>query len=444
MLRFVPRSALPPRFCLGALLCASPLLAQPAWAQPASVPEIRRSQPTSPLHGVLPGIDVLRANNFDVLRGKRVGLVTNQTGLARDGSSTIDVLFQARRLPAGPRLVALFGPEHGLRGTATAGASVSNGRDQKTGLPVYSLYGGSRRPSAQSSRNIDVWVFDMQEIGSRSYTFISTLGEVMAAAAKSRKPLVVLDRPNPIGDRVEGSTVAPGYFSFVSPFPIPYCHGLTIGELARLVNERKYLPGGVPCRLSVVPMLGYKRGMAWSATGLPWIRTSPNIPRSDSPYFYAATGIVGELSALSIGIGTDFPFQLAGAPGLDALRLKSELESRRLSGLEFGAARWTPRSGVYSGRECTGVQLFVTDAGKAELTRLNFELMDAVRKIGGARFGSGRWFTGREQTHMFDLVCGSDRFRRLFVGGASANTLWREWNRGAQSFRAGRARFLMY
>lgn len=425
--------------------CALLLCASSALAQPASVPEIRRSQPTSPLHGVLPGIDVLRANGFDILRGKRVGLVTNQTGRARDGQSTIDVLFQARSLPNGPKLVALFGPEHGLRGAATAGASVSNGRDEKTGLPVYSLYGSSRRPSQAASRGIDVWVFDMQEIGSRSYTFISTLGEVMAAAAQSRKPLVVLDRPNPIGgDRVEGSTVSPGFRSFVSPFPIPYCHGLTIGELARLVNERKYLPGGVPCQLSVVPMLGYTRTMPWPATGLPWVRTSPNIPRADSPYFYAATGIVGELSALSIGIGTDFPFQLAGAPGLDAVRLQSELKRRRLAGLEFRAAHWTPRGGVYAGRECRGVQIFVADAARAQLTRLNFELMDAARQVGGARFGSSRWFSQRDKAHMFDLVCGSDRFRRLFAQGASANTLWSEWNRGAASFRAGRARFLMY
>jgi uncharacterized protein YbbC (DUF1343 family) len=409
------------------------------------VPQIERSQPDSPLRGVLPGIDVLSANNFDILRGKRIGLVTNQTGRARDGQSTIDVLFAARRLPGGPKLVALFGPEHGLRGTVGAGASVSNGRDMQTGLPVYSLYGSSKRPSAAASRGIDVWVFDMQEIGSRSYTYISTLGEVMAHAAKTRKPLVVLDRPNPIrGDRIEGSTVSAGFKSFVSPFPIPYCHGLTMGELAQLVNARKYLPSGVPCQLRVVPMLGYSRAMTWPATGLPWVKTSPNIPRQDSPYFYAATGIVGELSALSIGIGTPFPFQLAGAPGLDAARLESVLKARRLAGFDFRAARWTPRSGVHAGRECSGVQIFVTDTGRAELTRLNFELMDAARRIGGARFASSRWFAGREQSRMFDLVCGSDRFRRLFLGGASADTLWRQWNSGAAAFRASRARYLLY
>jgi len=425
--------------------CASLLAASPVLAQPASIPEIRHSQPSSPLHGVLTGIDVLRANGFNVLRGKRVGLVTNQTGRTRDGQSTIDVLFDARLQPGGPRLVALFGPEHGLRGTVGAGARVSNGRDEKTGLPVFSLYGSSRRPSLAMSRGIDVWVFDMQEIGSRSYTFISTLGEVMAAAARSRKPLVVLDRPNPIGgNRVEGSSVAPGFASFVSPFPIPYCHGLTMGELAQLVNARKYLPGGVPCQLTVVPMLGYSRAMQWPQTGLSWVRTSPNIPRQDSPYFYAATGIVGELSLLSIGIGTAFPFQLAGAPGLDALRLEGELKARRLRGLEFRAARWTPRAGAYSGRECRGVQVFITDAPRAELTRLNFELMDAARKVGGARFGSSRWFAERGKARMFDLVCGSDRFRRLFLAGAGANVLWREWNRGAQAFRAGRTRFLLY
>ncbi len=425
--------------------CSVLLASAPLWAQPASVPEIRHAQPSSPLRGVLTGIDVLRANNFNILRGKRVGLVTNQTGRTRDGQSTIDVLFEARRLPGGPQLVALFGPEHGLRGTVGAGAHVANGRDARTGLPVYSLYGSSRRPSAAMSRGIDVWVFDMQEIGSRSYTFISTLGEVMTAAARSRKPLVVLDRPNPIGgNRVEGSSVAPGFRSFVSPFPIPYCHGLTMGELAQLVNGRKYLPGGVQCQLRVVPMLGYKRTMEWSETGLSWVRTSPNIPRQDSPYFYAATGIVGELSPLSIGIGTAFPFQLAGAPGLDAVRFESELRRRGLAGVAFRAARWTPRGGAYSGRECEGVQLFITDTSRAQLSRLNFELMDAARKIGGARFSSSKWFVERDKARMFDLVCGSDRFRRLFLRGAGAGILWREWNREAQAFRSNRARFLLY
>jgi uncharacterized protein YbbC (DUF1343 family) len=432
-----------------AVLCAF----APAWvqvlaptrvhAQPAEVPILERAQPSSALRGVVAGIDVLRANNFDVLRGMRVGLVTNQTGVTRGGESSIDVLFAARRLPKGPRLTALFGPEHGIRGVAVAGAHVRSGRDARTGLPIYSLYGSSRRPSPTALKNLDAVVFDMQEIGSRSYTYISTLGEVMAACAKAGKLLVVLDRPNPIGgERIEGSRAR--LLSFVSPYPIPYCHGLTIGELARLVNGRKYLPGGVPCRLRVVPMLGYARRMTWPQNGLPWVRTSPNIPRQDSPYFYAATGIVGELSAISIGIGTDVPFQVAGAPGVDARRMASELSRRRLPGLEFRPVAWKPSKGVFAGRSCRGVQVFVTDTQRAPLTRVNFEIMDVLRRMEPARFASRRWFVGAGKAKMFDMVCGTDRVRRLFLSGADATRLWEEWNREAASFRSLRRPYLQY
>ena len=294
-------------------------------------------------------------------------------------------------------------------------------------------------------KTLDVLVFDMQDIGSRSYTYISTLGEVMAACAKAHKPLIVLDRPNPIGgNRVEGSSAQFSFLSFVSPYPIAYCHGLTMGEVATLINARKYLPGKVPCVLQVVKMRGYARSMTWNETGLPWIATSPNIPRADSPFYYAATGIVGELSMLSIGIGTPYQFQVAGAPNVDARRLEQELTRRKLPGIEFRAAQWTPKSGTYARRNCQGVQVIVTDMKTAQLTRVNFELMDALRKIEGQRFAAAKWFPSASKTKMFDLVCGTSEMRHAFLQGENGTQLWARWNSGRANFANWRRKYLLY
>lgn len=402
-----------------------------ALAPAAPLAPVAAQSTSRPLTGVLPGIDVLRLNNFDILRGKRVGLVTNQTGITRDGQSTIDVLFRA----PGVKLRALFGPEHGLRGVAVAGAHVKNGRDARTGLPIYSLYGSTRRPSSSMLRGLDAIVFDMQDIGSRSYTYISTLGEVMKACARSKVLCVVLDRPNPIGgNRIEGNM--PRRLSFVCPFPIPYCHGLTMGELAKLINGKGW--AGSRIQLRVVPMIGYKRDMTWRETGLPWIATSPNIPYAESATAYAATGIVGELSALSIGIGTNTQFMIAGAPGLDARRLEIELKRRRLPGLDFRAVQWVPSRGAHARKTCSGVQIVVTDMQRAPLSRVNFEIMDVVRKI----TPSIKFFS--RGAKMFDTVCGTPGIRQMFQSGKSSSHIWAAWNRGAAGFSVARKAYLLY
>ena len=369
---------------------------------------------------VLPGIDVLAARDFDVLRGKRVGLVTNQTGRTRDGRSTIDVLRAAPKV----KLVALFAPEHGVRGEIAAGRSVKTYRDQTTGLPVYSLYGGTKRPTPQMLRGVDVLVFDIQDIGSRSYTFISTMGECMKSCVASKIPYVILDRPNPVGPRSEGRLARKS--SFVSPYPIPYRHGLTMGELARWLNARR----GQTCKLTVVPMKNYKRDMTWRDTGLTWIATSPNIPRADSPFFYAATGILGELPGLSIGIGTSRPFELAGAPGLDANALVRELNKRDIAGWDFKAVSWTPTKGRYAGKTCNGVQLIVADPVRAASTRINFELWAATRKV-APRIN---FFANSNQNRMFDLVCGTPQMRALMQKNTGINRLLQVWNGDAAAW----------
>ncbi len=369
---------------------------------------------------VAPGINTLAARNFDILQGKRVGLVTNQTGKTRDGRATIDVLRTAR----GVQLVALYAPEHGVRGEVAAGKSVATYRDKATGLPVYSLYGGTKRPTAQMLRGIDVLVFDIQDIGSRSYTFIATMGECMKACVSQRIPYVILDRPNPVGERSEGKLAQ--QFSFVSPYPIPYRHGLTMGELAQWLNARR----GLTCKLTVVPMSGYKRAMTWRDTGLNWTPSSPNIPRADSPFFYAATGILGELPGLSIGIGTSRPFELAGAPGLDAGALVRELNKRNISGWEFEAVSWKPQGGRYSGKTCSGVQLIVADPARADSTRINFELWAAARKVAPQI----NFFANSSQNRMFDLVCGTPQMRALMQKNTGIDRLLQVWNGDAAAW----------
>lgn len=369
---------------------------------------------------VLPGIDVLAARQFDILRGKKVGLVTNHTGLSRDGRATIDILRAAPNV----KLVALYAPEHGVRGEITAGAHVKTYRDKTTGLPVYSLYGATRKPNAAMLRGVQVLLFDIQDIGSRSYTFIATMGECLKACAENKIPFVVLDRPNPIGGAIEGNIAQE--FSFVCPFPIPYRHGLTMGELARWLNAKR----GNRCALTVVPMQNYRRFMAWDDTGLRWMRTSPNIPRSTSPFFYAATGIIGELSALSIGIGTPWQFEVAGAPGIDARVLEKELTKRHLPGVDFRAASWKPDKGVHAGKTCNGVQVIVTDVQRAQLTRLNFEIYDAVHRVAPKI----QFWDSAERNSMFDKVCGTNQIRRLMRNGKSSAEIWTVWNSGAIRF----------
>jgi len=379
---------------------------------------------------VLPGIDVLAARDFVPLRGKRVGLVTNQTGRTRDGRATIDVL----RAAPGVKLIALFAPEHGVRGEIPAGAAVKSYRDRVTGLPVFSLFGATRQPTAAMLRGVQILVFDLQEIGSRSYTYLATLTKCMDACAAHKIPLVVLDRPNPLGGAVEGNL--PARFSFVCPFSIPYRHGLTIGEIARLFNAR-HTP---KCALTVVPLQNYRHSLTWEETGLTWLHTSPNIPYERSPYFYEATGLLGELPALSIGIGTPWPFEVVGAPGLDGYALEAELKGRGLQGWDFRAASWTPASGRFAGRLCTGVELHLTDEKRAELTRINFEIFDAVRRIAPRL----QFFNSARHNKMFDAVCGTGEVRRRMSSGQSAAALWRYWNGGAAPFAKQAAPFRLY
>jgi uncharacterized protein YbbC (DUF1343 family)/CubicO group peptidase (beta-lactamase class C family) len=334
-------------------------------------------EPRPPAPPVLSGIDVLRADGFAPLRGKRIGLVTNHTGRARDGATTIDVLFGAKDV----KLVALFSPEHGIRGTLDE--KVASTTDQKTGLAIHSLYGETRRPTAEMLEGLDVLVIDLQDIGARFYTYTTTMAYVMEEAAKRRLPVVVLDRPNPInGFQIEGPSLDKTQLGFTGYFaPMPIRHGLTLGELARLFNgENK-----IGADLIVVPARNWERGEWFDETGLPWINPSPNMRNLIQATVYPGIGAI-ETTNLSVGRGTDTPFEQVGAPWIDGPALSDALNARRIPGVRFYPVRFTPSSSKYAGEECQGVFLIVTDRASLRPVRLGVEIAAMAHKMYGAKF----------------------------------------------------------
>jgi uncharacterized protein YbbC (DUF1343 family)/CubicO group peptidase (beta-lactamase class C family) len=336
------------------------------------------------------GIDVLRADGFGPLRGKRVGLVTNHTGTTRDGASTIDVLHRAKDV----KLVALFSPEHGIRGTVDD--RVASSTDEKTGLPIHSLYGETRRPTAVMLDGLDVLVIDLQDIGARFYTYTTTMAYVLEEAAKRRLPVVVLDRPNPIdGFQIEGPALDKTQTGFTGYFPpMPIRHGLTIGELARLFNgENK-----IGADLTVIAAQNWRRDAWFDETGLPWINPSPNMRNLIQATLYPGIGAI-ETTNLSVGRGTDTPFEQLGAPWIDATVLADALNARRIPGIRFYPVRFTPTSSKYAGQECQGVFLIVTDRATLRPVRLGVEVAALLHKLYGAAFeldAADRLFGSRE------------------------------------------------
>ena len=391
---------------------------------------------------VKPGIEVLREQGFASLAGKRVGLVTNPSGVDRNLKSTVDILFEAPEV----NLVALFGPEHGVRGDVYAGGKVNDSVDSKTGLPVYSLYGSTRKPTPEMLHGIDVVVYDIQDVGVRSYTYISTLGLVMEACAPLGVEVLVLDRPNPLGgNKIEGCYVEQPFNSFVSQYRIPYVYGLTVGELAVLINEEGLNRGQkgnqdpVKCKLSVVPMEGWKRSMVYEDTGLPWVLPSPNIPFDDSPMYYAASGICGELYGfMNIGVGYTLPFQVFGAAWLDPLKLKAELD--RLEGISFRPIWYKPFSGGQQGRLLAGLQFFFTDYDKARITEVQFHVMEAVAKL----YPDKKAFDVISGYGLFDKVCGTDYVRKTFCTGYRFDDIKDYWRKDEQSFRELSLKYHIY
>ncbi|SFE69136.1 exo-beta-N-acetylmuramidase NamZ family protein [Thermophagus xiamenensis] len=355
------------------------------------------------------GIEVLKNQNFLLLKGKKVGLITNPTGVDAGLKSTIDVLNEAPEVD----LVALFGPEHGVRGNVAAGEKVENLTDPATGLPVFSLYGKTRKPTPQMLSGIDALVYDIQDIGSRSYTYISTLGLAMEAAAENNIEFIVLDRPNPLGgNKFEGPLTEEAFTSFVSQFPIPYVHGFTVGELATFINNNHLLPNNLKCQLTVVKMEGWHRDMLFEETGLQWVPSSPHIPHAHSAYFYPVSGILGELYVFNIGVGYTLPFQTFATDWIDAGQLARNLNELKLPGIIFRPIHYKPYYSTYKGKEIQGVQVHLTNVQKAPLSLIQFYVLQEVHKLHPDK--NVFEMCDPSRLNMFDKVCGTDKVRKAF------------------------------
>jgi len=378
---------------------------------------------------VRPGIEVFLADVPTALRGKRVGLITNQSGIDRARRSDIDLIAQHPQL----KLVALLAPEHGIRGTAAAGAKVEDERDPKTGIPIYSLYKSEDRgPTAEMLRDVDVLVYDLQEVGGRTWTYVSTMALAMQAAAKKGIPFVVLDRPNPIGGEiVEGALLDPAFKSFVGMYPIPARHGLTVGELATLFNQQH----GIGADLIVIKASAWRRSEWLDQTGLPWVNPSPNL-RSLAALTSYPGSVYFEGTNLTEGRGTDRPFEQIGAPWLDAPAVAKVMNAMALPGVRFEAITMTvePTAAKFPGQTIPGLRFIVTDREAYRPVRSSLLLIDRIRRRHPSEFAWGK---------TIDRLTGSDKVR-LAVDAGRLDRLLEDWDREAAAFRASSQRFFLY
>jgi len=383
-----------------------------------------RNEGTASSVKVLTGIDVLERDNFKQLAGLRLGLVTNHTGRNREGRQTIDVLHKAPDV----KLVALFSPEHGIRGVADE--KVSDSKDEATGLPIYSLYGETRRPKPEQLKDLDALVYDIQDVGARFYTYISTLGYVLEEAAKAKLPVYVLDRPNPIdGVDVEGPVADSDKLSFTSYHTIPTRHGLTIGELAQLFNRQRNIGADV----RVIKMEGWRRSMWFDETNLTWINPSPNMRSLTEATLYPGIGLL-ETTNVSVGRGTDTPFEIVGAPWIQGDKLADYLNQRGIPGVRFVPLRFTPNASVFKDDQCNGVNIIITDRVAFRPLLTGIEMALALRQL----YPNDWKIDG-----YLRLLVNADTLERI-KRGESAREIVASWNAGLQEFRRARAEVLLY
>jgi uncharacterized protein YbbC (DUF1343 family) len=385
---------------------------------------VRPPLPPARISEVLPGIDVLKRDGFKQLKGRKVGLVTNHTGVDRDGVSTIDLLHRAE----GVSLVALFSPEHGIRGQLDE--KVGDSRDEKTGLPIYSLYGQRRKPTAGQLQGIDTLVYDIQDIGCRFYTYSATLGLILETAAEHKLSVVLLDRPNPIGGlAVQGPMLDAGRESFTGYHTIPVRHGMTLGELARLFNEERKIHADV----EVIPVEGWRRGDFYDRTGLVWINPSPNMRSLTEAFLYPGIGLL-ETTNLSVGRGTDRPFEIIGAPWLDGRRLARELAHAQLPGVRFVPARFTPAGSVFAGKECGGVHILIDDWQRFDPLRTGITIACELKKLYPQDWQSKRYI----------VLLANQNVLEALERGDSPEKIMEMWQPEVEKFKQAREKHLIY
>ena len=349
--------------------------------------------------------------NFKILRGKKIGLITNHTAVNSKMVSTI-VLLKNHAKEGSYTLAALFAPEHGLNGKAYASKEVTDSKD-KDGIPIYSLHGATRRPTDLMLKNLDLLIYDIQDIGSRSYTYVNTLFFVMEEAAKKKIPILVLDRPNPIdGKMVDGPMMHEKWRSILGYVNVPYCHGMTVGELARLFNE-EYKIGAA---LTVVKMVGWERKMTYQDTGLPWVPSSPHIPEATTALFYPATGLLGELSLVNIGIGYTLPFKVVGAPWIEAEKFAETLNNQHFAGVHFEPFHYRPFFGKFAQKDCQGVLIVITDRNTFRPVTTQYMIMGILKSLYPKEFKDAL-VAAKAKLEVFNKANGTDEVYKLMSEG---------------------------
>lgn len=384
------------------------------------------------MNQVITGLEYALQATPTVLTGNRLGLLTNPSGIDRTFRSTIDLFVSHPDLD----LRALFGPEHGVRGEAQAGDHVAGGLDPRSGLPVHSLYGATRVPTADMLEGIDTMVIDLQDIGVRYATYLSSVAHVLDACHTQGITVVVLDRPNPLGGAyVAGNVLEPAYASFVGIHTIPTCHGLTIGEFARLWSQDHDLAAPV-----VIPMTGWNRPITYDAAGLPWVFPSPNLPTLDSVKIYPATCLI-EGTTLSEGRGTTRPFEIIGAPWIEPQTLADSIEQRDLPGIAARPLYFTPTFSKHAGERCGGVQLSITDDASFDSVGFGVHLLAVLHELGGDQFA---WLPPQGDRHFIDLLCGTDTVRQVIDNHEDVEGLLAGWREDAGAFADRRSDILLY
>ncbi len=389
-----------------------------------------------PVHATMQivlGNENLLQNYLHLVKGKRVGLLTNPSGVNHLLQSSVDVFAADSNI----HLTALFGPEHGIRGAIYAGEQVGDETDPHTGLPVFSLYGKHRKPTKKMLEQVDVILVDIQDIGVRAYTYIYTMAKVMEAAAEFGKEVIVLDRPNPLGGlQVEGNLVQPEFFSFVGLYPIPYRHGMTIGELALLFNQEF----NIHCNLRVIPLKGWKREMLWGDTGLPWVPTSPHVPHWETVLFMSSTGTIGELHAVSEGVGYTSPFELIGAPWIDGYQLAQALNALKLPGVVFRPLYFKPYYALFKGQICQGVQMHLTDYRAFNSYLTGLYIMETLIRL----YPEHDLFADAARTRAFNRVMGCAWIGEDLKNHVPVHEIQQKWQREKQNFLELRKKYLLY
>lgn len=381
---------------------------------------------------VITGLDVLLDEKSVDLKNIKFGMITNHTSVTKDLKLGIEEL-----LKRGFQIKKVFGPEHGFRGSAAAGAKVHDERDERTGLPVYSLYGSSKKPTKEMLEGLDALLFDMQDIGVRYYTYIYTMAYAMEAAAENNLDFYVLDRPNPLtGMSVEGNILDLDYRSFVGYYPIPIRHGLTIGELARLFNE-EYKIG---CSLKVITMKGWQRSQWFDETGLPWVMPSPNTTGLEMAVLYPGTCLF-EGTTLSEGRGTARPFEIIGAPWIDCNQWGEALNRLDLEGARFRATYFTPYTSKHAGELCQGVQIHITDKNRIDSISIGILMIESLKRLYPDHFA---WLPPYQDKYFIDLLSGTDGFRQAINKGTSISTWYKEQKNNLTSFLKIREKYLLY